>query len=591
MENIFGKDKNDITKKLFLKLLPIQILIIAMSSINSIVNGAIAGQFIDSTTVGVVGLYFPMDSILNGIGTVLLAGTTVLCGRYMGKGDINKTNGVFSLNILSTFTIAALLTIISYLFTDALTVFLGSSAELKPALMTYIRGYAIGIIPQLLAQQLASFLQLERQNKRSYIGIAAMIISNFVCDIILVAILKLGIIGLALSTSISSVVYFVILGQYYLTSKAQLRFNYKQIDFKELPTLIKIGIPGAMLIICLSLRSLILNIIIIRYIGNDGLAAMSAFNMIGEILVVYCLGTGSVVRMLVSVYVGEQDRASIKHLLKVVFTRGLVITVILAALIILSSGLIARIFFPDVTSNAYAYMKQALVIYDFSLPLVLFCLTASNYLQALDHRVYVNVLSIVDGLFSMVIPSMILAPILGMLGIWLANPIGIFITAFMTPIYCIIYNKHIPRNIDEWLFFKEDFGVSEQDRLDFSISNIEDVTKTARLVEQFCKDHNLDSKTTYYAALCLEEMVGNVVEHGFKKDNGKHSVDVHVNYINGEIMLRIKDDCVPFNPKERASIVSGDDPLKNIGIKLVLKIAKDVNYVNLYGLNVLTIRI
>ena len=76
-----------------------------------------------------------------------------------------------------------------------------------------------------------------------------------------------------------------------------------------------------------------------------------------------------------------------------------------------------------------------------------------------------------------------------------------------------------------------------------------------------------------------------------KKDNGKHSVDVHVNYINGEIMLRIKDDCVPFNPKERASIVSGDDPLKNIGIKLVLKIAKDVNYVNLYGLNVLTIRI
>ena len=69
-------------------------------------------------------------------------------------------------------------------------IMLGATEALKPSLMLYIKGYAIGIIPQLLAQQIASFLQLERQNKRSYIGIGAMIIANIATDIIFVSVMS-----------------------------------------------------------------------------------------------------------------------------------------------------------------------------------------------------------------------------------------------------------------------------------------------------------------------------------------------------------------------------------------------------------------
>lgn len=591
MMNIFKDNSNSMISRLFFKLLPIQVLIIAMGSINSIVDGSIAGQFIDSTTVGVVGLYFSMVNILVAIGSVLLGGTSVLSGKYMGAGDFESTNGLFSLNIFTTSVIGIALTLISFVFSGPLATFLGASAELKPALVLYIVGYAIGIIPQLLAQQIASFLQLERQNVRSYIGIASLIISNIVADYVFVAVLKMGVFGLALATAASNWIYFIILGQYYFTKKAQLKFRYKEIDFKELWSLIKIGIPGAMLVLCLALRGLVINRVLLKYAGNDGLSAMSAYNMIAGLFIAYCLGVGAVVRMLVSVFIGEEDKQSIKDLFKIIYTRGLLMTIIITIVVILSSGLLTSIFFPDPNSYVYKITQQLMIINGLCIPMIMGCSVSSNYLQAAEHHLYVNVLSVFDGFVAMVVPSLILAPIIGVLGVWLANPIGIFLTLILTPLYCIFYWKHWPQNIDEWLFFPDSFGVKDEDRLDVDIDTVEEVTNTAQRVQDFCEKHQIDEKTSYYAALCLEEMAGNVVEHGFHKDNKEHSVNAHVVYKNDNILLRIKDDCIPFDPKERASLTNSDDPLKNIGIRIVLKLADEVTYHNLLGLNVLSIKL
>ena len=86
-------------------------------------------------------------------------------------------------------------------------------------------------------------------------------------------------------------------------------------------------------------------------------------------------------------------------------------------------------------------------------------------------------------------------------------------------------------------------------------------------------------------------MVVNVIDHGFTKDKKNHSVDVRVVCKNDEVILRIKDDCVPFDPKERNHLTEGGDAVSNIGIRTVYSIANDINYQNLFGLNVLTIRI
>ncbi len=62
-------------------------------------------------------------------------------------------------------------------------------------------------------------------------------------------------------------------------------------------------------------------------------------------------------------------------------------------------------------------------------------------------------------------------------------------------------------------------------------------------------------------------------------------------YREGDLILRIKDDCVPFDPEARYEMSSGGDPGENIGIRMIYGIMKDISYQNLLGLNVLTIKI
>ena len=57
------------------------------------------------------------------------------------------------------------------------------------------------------------------------------------------------------------------------------------------------------------------------------------------------------------------------------------------------------------------------------------------------------------------------------------------------------------------------------------------------------------------------------------------------------MILRIKDDCIPFDPEERRMIADPEDGMKNVGIRLAYSCAKEVRHRNILGLNVLTLRI
>ena len=134
-------------------------------------------------------------------------------------------------------------------------------------------------------------------------------------------------------------------------------------------------------------------------------------------------------------------------------------------------------------------------------------------------------------------------------------------------------------------------GVGPEDRIDISVTCEDDVIDVSRQVSDFCKRRGLDAWRTYGASLCMEEMAGNVVEHGFTKDKKKHSADIRVVHKDGEIILRIRDNCTAFDPAAYHKVMEMDERGKNVGIKLVYGMAKQVDYQNLLGMNVLTMRI
>ena len=590
MDRLRRRQDSSMIYRLFLKLLPVQVAIVAMGSINSIVDGVVAARFIDAETVGVVGLYYTVLRILEAAGSVVLGGVSVMSGRYLGSGQIDKTRGICTLGMSISMLIGTVLTVISFAAPEFIARLLGANDALLKPLVTYIQGYAIGIIPQLLCQQVTAGLQLERKEKLGHAGVIVMIVTNVLLDILFVAIMNLGVWGLALATSLANWAYFLVIIQHYFSGHVQLMPDLFLVSARDTLPLLRIGFPNALLVVCLAARSLVINRILLADAGSNGLSAMSSFNMVCGLIISAALGTGALVRMLSSVFIGEDNREGLLAVIRISVTRMLAVMAAIGASVILLSPVLASVFFPDPSTAVYRMTRELFFIYGFCVPLTLMCIVYSSYCQAGEHRLFVNLISLTDGFFSMVIPALILAPVMGATGVWLSLPIGLLITLAVSAMYPVIRLHRIPRRAEEWLLLPPDNNTGN--RLVFHLYSMKEVTRTAEKVHAFCDSHMLHGRTGAFAGLCLEEIAGNIVRHGFHADRENHMIEVSVNIRKDGVVLRIKDDCIPFNPKEWYEIASaGEDPFSNVGIRLVYAVAEEIDYQNLLGLNVLTIRL
>ena len=79
-------------------------------------------------------------------------------------------------------------------------------------------------------------------------------------------------------------------------------------------------------------------------------------------------------------------------------------------------------------------------------------------------------------------------------------------------------------------------------------------------------------------------MAKNIVEHGFK-DNKEHFIDIKIIVNNDNIILRLRDDGVAFNPLQ----YDNEGHEEQYGIVVVRKLAKQIDYKNAIGMNNLTI--
>ena len=581
--------RSDMVSRLFFRLLPVQAAVVAMGSVNAVADGIVAARFIDAATVGVIGLYYTMVRLLEAAGAILLGGVSVLSGRFLGAGEQEKTRGICSLGTAAALAVGLLLTLASLLAPHALAGLLGADAHLRNDLAAYVRGYAAGIVPQLLAQQLTVSLQLERQDKRGQLGVLVMMGTNIALDILFVAKMNLGVWGLALATSLANWAYFLVLAGYYTGGRARLAPNPLRASWKELPEMLKTGFPNALLVFCLAARSLCANKILLAFSGRDGLSALSAFNMFCGLVVALAVGAGAVVRILTSVFIGEENRDGIIALTRTVLTKVMPAAAVTAAAAVLLAPALSGFFFSDRASRAYGLTRQLFVINGICIPAILACLVMTNYCQAIGHRRFTAAASLADGFFNFIIPAAVLAPSLGAFGVWLAYPAEYALTLLLCAAHILFTLRHLPARGEECLMLPESFG--KRDSVVLNIDSMEQVTRTAERIQRFCEARGMSAKTAAHAGLCLEEIAGNVVRHGFGADRKPHRIEVRAAFLPEGVLLRVKDDCIPFNPQEWHDMTDPADSCANVGIRLVYGIAKEIEYRNLLGLNVLSITI
>ena len=587
-----GSSNTKMLTKLMFRLLPVQILLAAVGAVNGIVSSFFAANFVGVEAMSAVGLYGPIGMLATSISTILVGGSAILCGKYMGRNEQEKMQNVFSLNLIVSLLVALvfILTFLAFGLFD-LTGFLTTDPDVRPYLNQYFLGQAIGMVPLMLGSSFASFLSIENKGRRTLAASLTYIVVNILLNFLFVRVFEMEAFGLALASSLGMWVFLLVQADVYVRKKSHFRLFCGRINWKDLGEIFRIGLPGAAVNLYQTIRGLIVNYLVTSFVGSAGISAFAAANNLLGIVWAVPAGMLAVSRMMISVSAGEEDRRTLTDVMRVMFSRYVPLMCGIVAAIILLARPLTGIFYQDPAEPVYMMTVWGLRILPLCMPFSVISNHFTCYGQTSGKHALIHVTSLLDGFVFVSLFTALLIPRLHMNSVYVANVLNGFFVLLVFLGYAWLKNRHFPHSMEELMVIPKNFGVPEEERIDITVRSVDEVVTVSRRVQEFCRQRGIDSKNAYYAALFLEEMAGNVVEHGFTKDTKQHTVDIRVAHKDGQVILRIRDDCVPFDPGERQKITSPDDPVKNIGIRMVYRMAKDIEYQNILGLNVLTIRI
>ena len=586
------KSNTRMIRSLLFRLLPYQVLLAAVGAVNGLVSSYFAASCVGVSAMSAVGLYNPLNLLLQAIGTMLVGGAVILCGKYMGQNRQDRLRNAFSLDLTLAAVVSLAFTAL-FLLLGALdlTGFLTRDGAVRPLFNRYLLGQAIGVFPVILGSQLAAFLSLENRGGRTVAATLIYIAVNLVLNVLFVRLLRWEAFGLALASSLGLWAFLLTQAQYFLSGRSHLRASFKGLDWSESRDILRIGLPGAAGTGYQTVRGLIVNWLLGAFVGSAGISALAAANNLLGLVWAIPTGMLAVSRMMISVSVGEEDRQSLTDVLRVAFRSFVPLMFAVAGALILCAVPLTRLLFRDPAEPVYRMTVMGMRLLPLCMPLAIVCTHLTCYAQVSGRSGLVHLSSLLDGVVCVALFTAVLIPALGMSAVYLANILNGLAVPLLFVAFAWRKAGRFPRSMEELLAVPESFGAAADERMDLTVRSMEDVVSVSRRVQGFCLDRGVDARRAYLAGLAMEEMAGNIVSHGFSKDRKRHSVDVRVVRKDDSVILRIKDDCVPFDPGERQKLAEGDDITKNIGIRMVFKTAKDVRYQNILGMNVLTVRI
>jgi len=123
-------------------------------------------------------------------------------------------------------------------------------------------------------------------------------------------------------------------------------------------------------------------------------------------------------------------------------------------------------------------------------------------------------------------------------------------------------------------------------------NRIAEVARLVDAVESFGTHAGLSADLTYRLTLSLDEIVSNVIRHGYS-DTNDHVVEVRLSVHDGVVTSVIEDDGHPYDPRESPepdlSMPVEERGPGGLGIFLVKQMMDSIDYARRDGRNILTV--
>ena len=329
VEMITGDPKKAINK-LSIPIIASMFLIFANNIIDSIWVAGLGAE-----PLAALGYVTPLFMIMVGFGNGLGAGGNSLISRYIGAEDKHSANNAAIHNLILSFIVSIIITVIFLTFLKPLLVLMGASSVLDYAMEYAFIIFALTfglLVPPIVG----GAFRAEGDIKRATVPIALAAIINMILDPIFIYVLNMGIAGAAWATAIGPFISLLLMF-YWIFVKKDTYLSYSRKDFhnnfKMYKDILVVGIPASLEQLVLSVLTIFVNYMLTIVSGPTSVAVYTAGWRIVNIGMLPAIGVGTAAISVAGVAYGarkyENLRVTARYAVKVALIASIIVCIIL----------------------------------------------------------------------------------------------------------------------------------------------------------------------------------------------------------------------------------------------------------------------
>lgn len=414
---------------------------IIFTSVYGVVDGFFVSNYTGKTSFAAVNFIMPVLMILGCLGFMFGTGGSAVISKTMGEGDRKKASEIFTFIVIASAVLGTALAVIGMFVLKPLAVLFGADGKLLTDSVFYGKIILAALPFYVLQFEFQCLFATAGKPKLGLFVTAAAGIANMVLDALFVAVLKWGLGGAAAATAISQVLGGIIPVIYFARKNTSLlRFVKFRFDGKVLLKTCTNGSSELMSNISMSVVSMLYNVQLMKYAGENGVAAYGVLMYVSMIFQAVFIGYSVGSAPIIGYNYGAQNHSELKGLLK----NGFLFIGICAVFMFAAGELLSRplsLMFVGYDEELLDMTAHAFSIFSFSFLLSGFSIFGSSYFTALNDGLTSALISFLRTLVFQIAAVLLFPIIFDLDGIWFSIVAAEIMSVTVTMLFLILKRK------------------------------------------------------------------------------------------------------------------------------------------------------
>lgn len=396
------------------------IIMLVFTSVYGVVDGFFVSNFVGKTPFTAVNFIMPFLMILGSLGFMFGTGGGALIAKTMGEGKKEKANQMFSLIVYTSVIGGVVMAALGIIFIRPLAAALGAQGQLLEDSIVYGRIILLAIPAYILQYEFQClFATAEKPAIGLWVTIGAGV-TNMILDALFVAGFSWGLEGAALATALSQCVGGIVPLIYFARpNQSLLQLGRTEFDRGTLAKTCLNGSSELMSNISMSIVSMLYNLQLLKYAGEDGIAAYGVLMYVSLIFQAVFLGYSMGTAPIIGYHYGAGNHRELRGLLR----RSAVLIGIFAAAMFVATFLLAKplaFIFVGYDEELLNLTVHAFAIFSFSFLFSGYAIFGSSFFTALGDGVISAAISFLRTLVFQIAAVLILPLFFKVDGIWIS---------------------------------------------------------------------------------------------------------------------------------------------------------------------------